>query len=463
MPPSDMTKRCPACNGPLSDPAKQFCPACDKLGLRETTRIQIDHEHLALLISDNLKRDWRFIGKIIGVVSAIILVIIGVVDAIIGFSLKERMAQHFQSQETLTRSRITEHLATLDTETSNTLAQVEVQMRSNVAKHFEAPAIRATIEQVGKVQARGILEAEVRPAVSRFQEDALFIRTVARAQAYDFKAFQELLLTASPTNKNSDLAKQAVSEINRSLERLRSESAPKRVFMTVFGTNLYQGPFASDELAMWFSSTVQDPTTLNREGFVNTVRDLQQPLFLSSLIQLFTNETDLVVADTLAAAISDLAKEDFRPRDFHRLLAWWLERRDRYANWPFSTLERGMKEFSAVRYPQAAEAFDQVIKLDAGADMSRAYAIACYSETRQTNRAAVLAKEFKAPSGRWAQWARAKADLEAGNISNATVSFFHISTNFPTMPTAPDPNYHTYRHIDWQLFNNLKGTNGAPK
>ena len=119
-------------------------------------------------------------------------------------------------------------------------------------------------------------------------------------------------------------------------------------------------------------------------------------------------------------------------------------------------MELGLQEFSSVNYPRAAEAFERVLKLDSGADMSRALAIACYWETGQTNRAAMLAKEFKTPSARWAQWASAKAELEAGNVSNATVHFFSITTNFPTLERLPVQGYDTYRKIDWQLFNKLK-------
>jgi hypothetical protein len=119
-------------------------------------------------------------------------------------------------------------------------------------------------------------------------------------------------------------------------------------------------------------------------------------------------------------------------------------------------LETASQEFNATRYQQAAETFEEVLKLDSTADMSRAYAIACYWEMGQTNRARTLAKDFKNPSSRWAQWASAKADLEAGNISNATIRFFTITTNFPGMPQQPNQYYHVYRNIDWQLFNRLK-------
>lgn len=228
--------------------------------------------------------------------------------------------------------------------------------------------------------------------------------------------------------------------------------------MTFSGTNFYKGPLTSDELAVIFSAVEKDQTSFNREGFVNTVGDMKQPLFLSSLIDFFTNETDLGVADRLTIAISGLAKEDFHPHDFDQIQKWWHSHHNDYTNWPIAKFNEGLHEYSSVHYPQAAADFEQVLKIDPSADMSRAYAVACYYETGQTNEAVTLAKNFASHSARWAQWATAKAELESGNISNATVLFFSISTNYPSMTELPNQSYHIYRHIDWGLFNKLKET-----
>ena len=235
-------------------------------------------------------------------------------------------------------------------------------------------------------------------------------------------------------------------------------SRPTQNFYDWFRHESYGGPFTSDELAMHFSRIGQDQTSLNREGFVNTVRESRQLFFLPSLIELLTNETDLAVADRLTMAISDLAKEDFHPHDFQRIAVWWKDRHDFFTNWPLTALELGLRAFSSANYAKAAEAFEQVLKLDSGADMSRAHAIACCWETGQTNRAAILAKEFRSPSARWAQWANAKAELETGNVSNATVHFFSLTTNSPSMAALPNQGSHVFRNIDWELFNKLKAT-----
>jgi hypothetical protein len=454
-----MKKSCPACGQPLSDETKQFCSRCEALELCAKKLSQADLEQLSHIVSKKMKADWKFKAQIAGAVILGVLAVIGVIDVMLGFNLRENMAKRFENQESQAKLRIDDHLAKLDYDVKSALAQVDLQMRSNIVRNFEAPVIQAIIQDVAKAESKGILENEVRPAVDSFRADALFARIVARAQAYDFKAYLRLLEIAKQTNENAQLANQVVADIGRSLEKDRYGAAPTRLFMMASGTNFYRGPFTSDEVAMRFSLVTRDRWSSNREGFVNTVREFKQPLFLTSLIEMLTNETDLVVADRLTSAISDIAKEDFHPHDFERLMTWWKDRQAFYTTWPLATLERGFWEFSTLRYAQAAEAFEQVLKLDSGADMSRAYAIFCYWETGESNRAVTLAKEFKNTSARWAQWAAAKAELEAGSISNATVLFASIMTNVAKMDRLPARGSHVLRNIDWNLFDRLTGTN----
>src|SRR2546426_4495588 len=61
-------------------------------------------------------------------------------------------------------------------------------------------AIQAIIEDVAKVESKGILDAEVRPAVDSFREDAVFVRTIARAQAFDFRSEEHTSELQSPCN-----------------------------------------------------------------------------------------------------------------------------------------------------------------------------------------------------------------------------------------------------------------------
>ena len=293
--------------------------------------------------------------------------------------------------------------------------------------------------------------------MTSFKEDALFIRTIARAQGYDFKAYQALLEIGRGTNDNARLANQVMAEIDRSLARDRSDFTPRRTFVTVAGTNFYSGPFTSDELAICFSNVSHDQSSFNREGFVNTVAGLKQPLFLPLLMDFFANETDLGVADRLTIAISDLTKEDFHPRDFERIANWWKHYHNSFTNWPLEILENASREFSSVHYRQAAEAFKQVLKLDSGADMSRAFAIACYLDTGLTNRATTLAKEFKHPSARWAQWTTAKAERETGNVSNETVRCLEITTNLHGMIYLTKNDSPFFRHVDLRIYDKLSG------
>jgi hypothetical protein len=75
-----MLNNCPACNAPIADPTKQFCPSCEKLRLPDPSLKDLDYDRLALIIAGQLKRDWKFIAKIIGAVLAALLLIVGVVD-----------------------------------------------------------------------------------------------------------------------------------------------------------------------------------------------------------------------------------------------------------------------------------------------------------------------------------------------------------------------------------------------
>jgi len=117
------------------------------------------------LNSSNIR---KFKGQLCVAVLLVVLFVIGVIDAIVGFNLKENMANHFQVQEKQAKQRIDDRLASLDDDVKQSLAQIDIQMRSNIARNFETPAIQAIIENVAKAEAKGILETEVRPAVDSF-------------------------------------------------------------------------------------------------------------------------------------------------------------------------------------------------------------------------------------------------------------------------------------------------------
>jgi len=206
---------------------------------------------------------------------------------------------------------------------------------------------------------------------------------------------------------------------------------------------------------MSFSVVEQDKTSLNREGFVNTVRELKEALFLQRLIRFFTNETDLAVADRSTMAISDIAKEDFRPHDFDRLQAWWHSHKNEYTNWPFSDFESGVNRFNSDRFSEAASSFQQVLQIDPSADMTRALAIGSCLALGETNQASVLATGFKEPTARWAQWASAMAELHTGSVSNATVRFAELRRKEPTMNVLLKEGHLFWRQIDWKLFHKL--------
>ena len=334
----------------------------------------------------------------------------------------------------------------------NQISQAYSVITNHISEEFQEPRIRKTVEDVAGEKAKAILEAEVRPTVDHFRADAEFLRLATRARAYDFKAYLRLLELKKNTNDLAHYAEEVIAETDRSLERDRSEFMPRRVFLTYTGTNLYKGPFTSDELASSFTTVREDKVSYNREGFVNTVAGLKEPLFLPWLVEFLTNETDAAVADRLTIAISDLAREDFHPRDFERIQAWWHAHETEYTNWPVSTFRQGYAALAGGDLPEAAKSFEQVLKLDAGADMSRALAIASLVEMGKTNEVAGLRKGFKSATGRWAQWATAAVELKTGNVSNATVSFATLMRDNPTMSLLPQEGAFFWKKIDWQLL-----------
>ena len=177
------------------------------------------------------------------------------------------------------------------------------------------------------------------------------------------------------------------------------------------------------------------------------------------MVEFFTNETDLAVADRLTLAISDLAKDDFHPRDFERIATWWQDHRDSYTNWPFAEFDHGYNTLNQDKYSEAVTSFEEVLKRDPSADMSRALVIGGYLQMGETNNAAQLAKAFKEPTARWAQWANALKDLQTGNASNATVRFVDLTKKHPTMLALPREDSPFWKKIDWQLFNKVIRTN----
>jgi hypothetical protein len=183
------------------------------------------------------------------------------------------------------------------------------------------------------------------------------------------------------------------------------------------------------------------------------------PLF----VEFFTNELDLSVADRATIAISKLSNQDFHPHDFEKIKEWWQTHQNEFTNWPTSEFWDGVNQINSHQYREAAKSFDTVLQVDPTADTSRAFAIACDWEIGETNKAITLAKEFKNPDARWAKWATAKAELESGIVSNATVQLVFITTNFPTMIALPKQGWDMWRKVDWQLFNKLTTTTKIPR
>jgi gas vesicle protein len=462
-----MRKVCPICRREQQDEKIIVCEICKEpfisleSGLRLLTKEQITELASAILRDSRVRFITRWVFPL--------LTLCGVCLAVL--FLNSQASKRLRAATDTIERTTTNEIAKAYTNAMNQLAaqfQMFAKDASNqvssayssvtnqIAAEFQTPRIKQTVEAVAKNQAKEILETHVQPEVDRFRSDADFLRIATRAHAYDFKAYQQLLTLKAQTNENAYFAKQVVAEIDRSLEKDRglSQLQPRRFAETSIGYS-FAGPFSPDELATRFSAIEHDPTPQNREGFINTIDELNQPLFLPRLFSFFTNEHDLLVADRVSLAISHLSNQDFHPRDLERMRQWWESHHIEYTNWPVSELGYAMEEFGMSHYREAADAVARVLQVDSAADMSRAFAIVCNWELGETNKARALANGFKVADGRWAKWAAVKAELCSGNISNAIVRLAFIATNFPTFFYPPSRAWPALRAIDWELFDRL--------
>jgi hypothetical protein len=441
-----MTNKCPECGSTLG--AKEAsCPNCGLLSVERAVEPGLSLEQEAKIseaVSRTLLGNKRFLWSISWRTFLWIMTVVGLVAGWGIISIVQNVKQAARTR-----------LDTLDRNMSNLVAEAYIRVSSNITEEFRDPRIHKTVEDVAGKEAKAILESEVQPTVGRFRNDAEFLRLATRARAYDFKAYLRLLDLQKGTNDLAHYAEEVVLETDRSLEKDRSQFMPHKVYAIYSGTNLYGGPFTSDELVLRFPITAQDKTAYNREGFVNTVGDLREPLFLGSLVSLLANEADLGVADRLTIAISTLTKQDFHPRDFDAIQTWWQSHGTEYTNWPISEFNQGFASFLASSYSAAAVSFQKVLKVDPFADMSRAFAIGSLLEIGETNQALELSKGFKLATGRWAQWSAAKAELETGSVSNATVQFATLAAKNPTMMILPVEGSAVFRKLDWGLFHQV--------
>jgi tetratricopeptide (TPR) repeat protein len=485
-----MPKKCKNCGTAVEDTAK-ICPSCSNLAFEETTKFKLSQDQileLAKSVSENLAKKPRVLWGVTWRVALLVFALLGIPGAITGWNIwssfenfaltttnniesKFRLLdQSSSNQIVMAYSGITNDVAvkfeSFKRYASNQIVSAYSAVTNQIVEQFQEPRVKQTVENVAKGEARTILENEVRPVVEEFHTNVEgklkaiesgedFLELATRARAYDFKAYLQLRGLSTQTNDVGKFSSQVVAEIDRALDEYRASSG----FLALFeesGSSRYSGPFTSDEIAIKLLGAHNDPA---REAIVNAARDFKQPLFLSSFTQLFTNETDLRVADRETLAISEITKQDFHPRDLEHVKSWWEMHQSEYTNWPYAEFTNGSRQFSVGNYSAAAKSFEQVLKLDPAADITRAIAIACYWEISETNKAISSAKDFKNPSERWAQWASAKAELEAGSVSNATLHLANLYTNYPTMLLRIRQGEHIWRKVDWELFNQNVGQN----
>ena len=286
-------------------------------------------------------------------------------------------------------------------------------------------------------------------------EEQDFLGIATRARANDYESYRQLEKIAEQTNKLGQDASRVILEIDDVLQGSRLSLATRNL-EEVDGNKIYMGPYTSDEISRRFGLHYDART---REALVNAIRNEKSPLFVYALVEMFTNEDDLLTADRITLALSEVTGQDFHPRDYERIKSWWKQEHGSFTNWPMSDFNDAMLAFSEVHYGAAARDFEKILDLDQNADLSRALCIACYLAIGQTNDANKHLKEFRAPETRWAQWAAMKVELDSSNVSNGTVQLVNLISKFPTIAMQPNKADDIWRKVDWQLYDRLTLTN----
>lgn len=212
-----MAKKCKHC-GQVVENEISICPNCQNLGFIEVTRVELSHEQLQELVAEvteKLSKKPRLLFGLAWRVVFGLFAVLGIPGAIVGWSIWSSM----QSFEQTTTKSIKTQFKALSESSSNQIAEAHLAISNDVSSSFELfqheagvrlafayalvtnqiasefqnPQIKQTVETVAKSEAKEILTEEVQPAVDSFRKDAYFTRTIARAQAYDFKAYQQLL------------------------------------------------------------------------------------------------------------------------------------------------------------------------------------------------------------------------------------------------------------------------------
>ena len=435
-----MAKICPKCRRHPSEELLVMCKDCKELYVEEKDApLYLSRDGVESVVKV-LVRDWRFwVPLALG-----ILTVAGIVDVLTGWNLR-----------TLQRELVLSG--------SNQIAEAERSITSQIVAELKEPRIRETIQDVARGEAKSILRGEILPVVQEFrtnveaklesiseQQDFMWMITGMRAN--DFGAYRKLLDAAAGTNRVAKYANGVAEQIQRELQLDRFSQVYQGA-AEIEGKARYTGPFATDEIARTLGGASKVGPRV-REAWVNAARTKGIKLVVGALVDLLQKESDLLAANRITYAISELTGEEFYPRDLTRLNRWWEENKGSYTNWPYSECEQGDGAFSGGRYAEALGHFQEVLRVDPTADRTRALAVACAWEVGNTNTARALLAGFAIREGRWEQWAEAKSELATGSVERATLKFVEIATNYPTFHNSSylDGRWDVLRQVDWKLF-----------
>jgi hypothetical protein len=314
----------------------------------------------------------------------------------------------------------------------------------------DANAIRDEMKPIAKsVEALRDGTEEAERKLATLKEEQRLMAFVNRAEAFDKEAFRHLQQLAAGTNEVAPLAQAMLSKVQRTLI-LDLADTTFLIPLEREGETDYRGPFTNDELAyrLLFSSP---------DGAINIVGNEKRTIFVPRLVQIAHNSKDLWTINRAAKALKEMGCVDFFPWDTGPLDRWWSENQSSYTNWPYGLHSQGIAAFSGCRYREALGNLTEVLKVDPGADRSRAMAIACALEVGDTNKVQALRSGFVQNGGRWDRWVQCRMVLETGTVHAATEAFADLAKAYPTFKDSAwiSKGKHVLRKVDWTAYEEM--------
>jgi hypothetical protein len=305
-----------------------------------------------------------------------------------------------------------------------------------------------------KVEAlkRSLQEADAE--ISRLRKEQRVVTLIARVEALDSSAFEQLTKIANTNGEAAELAKAMLKRVERTLE-LDKHSSARAMPLWFSGTNNFLGPFTSDEIADFL---IQQDESL--EGAINWVGEQKAPTLLPLMVDAARQSKDLVIKNRAILAVQNITGKEFKATAWEDFERWWTSEGKSFESWPYKDFHHGIEAMERIDYKTALTNFLSVLRVDPKADQSRALAVVCYAETGELSRANNLHTNYARPNGRWPRLAEIKLTLSSGKTAEATTNlakfFKEGRSSYGNLKI--DEAAYVLRAIDWSKFRELTAT-----